>query len=819
MQGRERGPRQAPLSGGAPASTAPVAPYYDRLGPDDPLTSPDFPYTAQCPLCRSWAPSAVPPPADEHQHAVHRPVAAPMSKPVSKPVRQPARSDRQKAFALMSCISTLGLTVGQALDLIFDDNQFTYNAASADGLPLPDARSYGQMIGAFLRGRGSRRVSHILARWLRHSSGLPDLGHEERNQMYSLETQWTDLRHARPVLTSWAAQSCAAQLGAETREIIKPEHGLHAMIKTPLRQTPTAGPSSVPSSTAAASKRPLVKWSDLGETTVSGAEQLFRSTTPLLWGFLDRVTKKPRRPNPSGAVRVEYRPAHIVITGVIGQLLFCRRRTVNVLPLQRSLTLFATRASTIVYRFESRFACTTTFNTLLDGLRTAGNERIATGAAIARSTTRWFKLIFDNVQRYHRQHEMRYGRQNSMLKGSAGTLVELVDFDPKAWDLDEKLRLLSLGLRYDATTETLFDLIDHDHVHTVRALHWLQVIVEYVPQLSIFRAEVERMFRELAAKAPSAGPLRKTNVISLRSNAADLSFTTGVVKAVDDFLVTQLEQTKDNWNRRVVIVGGDGATYEGLLRMKRQRQNHDTSFDKFDHVEPEVEPWHMKWTDLSRIFALHCGTEDSSDPTTLRASLSLIGRKVPPDLHKVEFDSSLDSLMLIGEARMLDCWRVKLDADMSSLLDYFSERAAEDNLPSLDQLFQLAKELETTYSSVRAHGCALKTRNRQPLDGRAPENPEWVRTKSNDETGEDKAFGGDRLLSNASGFLNDFVDIREWCHGTAAGEIGRVYEIIKLVAFKFAVVSCADYSLEEARSKFYSLHQNAPITMTVDVRS
>ncbi|KZV82349.1 hypothetical protein EXIGLDRAFT_843839 [Exidia glandulosa HHB12029] len=782
---------QAPPGRDARASIAAATPYHHRLGPEDPLTSPGFAYSARCPLCGSWAPSdvppAVPPPAhlvDDAQTVSSPPAPEPVPDPAA--IRQDPRSKREKAYALMACISALGLTVGQALDLMFDDTQFSYNAATAEDLSLSHAQSYAQMVGAFLRGRSSHRVSHVLARWMRHSSGLPALNHPERSQMYSLTTPWTEFRHARSILTGWAAQTCAAQLAAETREIIKPEHGLHAMIKTPLRPSSTTASSSLSSGSASAPKRLLVKWSDLGETTVSEAGQLFEAMTPLLWGFLDRVTKKKRRPYPSGAVRVEYRPARIVITGVIGQLLFCRRRTVNVLALQRSLTLFATRASTIVYRFESRFACTTTFNTLLDGLRTAGNERIAYGAGIAHSATRWFKLIFDNVQRYNRQHEMRFGRQNAMLKGAAGTLVEMVRFSPEAWDLDEKLRLIALGRRYDVTTETLFDLIDHEHVHIVRSLHWLQVIVEYIPELESLRPEVERMFHELAAKAPVAGPVRKTNVISLRSNAADLSYTSGVATAVDDFLGTQLGQTKDNWNRRIVIVGGDGATYEGLLRLKRQRQNHDTHFEKYDFVEPEPEFWHMKWTDLSRIFAAHCGPEDSNDPSTLRASLSLIGRKVPSNLLKVEFDSSLDSLMLIGMARMLDCWRVMLDPDCYDILEYFTEKASTNNLPSLDHLFELAQKLENTYSSVRAHACALKTRTRQPADARAPEDPEWLRKMSNEETGEAGDFGGDRLLANANSFLNDFLDIREWCHSTAAGEIGRVWEMVKLVSFKFA---------------------------------
>ncbi|EJD49874.1 hypothetical protein AURDEDRAFT_18622, partial [Auricularia subglabra TFB-10046 SS5] len=617
----------------------------------------------------------------------------------------------------------------------------------------------------------------ILELWMAHPKGLPKGTNAERNSMFSLVMPWKDLRHARPCLTSWAAQVCRSRLERETRSVIEPQHGLQAMVTTPR------------ASSSLSATRPLVRWSDLGETTISEAQGVFQRVTPLLWGLLQQVAQK-KRPK-SQSARREYRPWQNVVSGAIGQLLFCRRRTVNVLPLQRSLTFFASHASTAVYRIESRFGNTTTFNTLLSGLRTAGSERIAAARSSASSATRWVKLVFDNTQRFNRQHELRAGRENTMHKGAAGYAFEMVGISPSAWNLDEKLRLVNLGLRYTVTRDHLLALLDTAHIFTVRPLHWLQVVVDYAPELCDYRETVARMFDELVSVpgAPS-GPPEKTNIFSLRCNASDLSFTTGISSAVDDFLGTQLGQIEGAWNRRTVIVGGDGATFEGLLRLKRQRQDHDTELERYDNLNAEMELWHARWTEVNREFGAHAGPEDCSDPSTLRASMAIINRPMPADLKKVEFQSSLDSLMLIGHARMLDCWRVILDT--YDLSEYFRVRKVQGSLPTLEKLLSLAVQLDLIYSSPRGHDFATRLREEQPLEHhwehvhRAPAHPEWVRLTTNAQNGEEDDFGGDRVLANSIAFMYDFVTLREWTQATSEGSGGRVYEVLKSVLFNFA---------------------------------
>lgn len=255
-----------------------------------------------------------------------------------------------------------------------------------------------------------------------------------------------------------------------------------------------------------------------------------------------------------------------------------------------------------------------------------------------------------------------------MLKGTAGTLFEMIGFDLSAFDLNEKQRLIKEGRRFTFTAEDLRRLLDGPHLHRVSTLHWLQVLVEFVPELSAYRVAVLARFR-----AASKGPRRPngaTNIISLRCNAEDPQSTAGLLRAVHDYLETQLRVSRDDPDQRILIGGGDGLTFETMLKAKRERQNHDDPYDRLDHLEPELQLWHTKWTELNRIYFLHCGPSGSPDPSTLRTSIEITGRKVPADLKKVDFQSSLKTLMLVGEARMLDCWQyVYPDSKLKYSLD------------------------------------------------------------------------------------------------------------------------------------------------------
>lgn len=118
--------------------------------------------------------------------------------------------------------------------------------------------------------------------------------------------------------------------------------------------------------------------------------------------------------------------------------------------------------------------------------------------------------------------------------------------------------------------------------------------------------------------------------------------------------------------------------------------------------------------------------------------------------------------------------------DTQDLLVYFQEHQAAGTLPSFDDLLALAERLDYMYSSERAYEAAAKPRDRQPSSSRAPEHEDWVDMLDRAESGEDHDFEGDRVLANSICFLMDVVHLREWCRSTADGEVGDLYEILKV---------------------------------------
>lgn len=200
---------------------------------------------------------------------------------------------------VMALLAELRVTLGAFLVDIFTPGFFAQKSAGK----LVGASSYTRTISSFLRGKSNARVSTVLALWLKHPWGLPKKDDPERAFLFSLSTPWSSMKHARTTLTSWAAQACAKALERETRRVIEPEHGLHAMIHTPSR-------SGSGSNTASSNARPLVRWNDIGAKTIAGAQRVFETVTPLLWGFVRQVAEKHR--DPADMDKRELRPWPLV---------------------------------------------------------------------------------------------------------------------------------------------------------------------------------------------------------------------------------------------------------------------------------------------------------------------------------------------------------------------------------------------------------------------------------------------------------------------------------------------------------------------------
>ena len=117
-------------------------------------------------------------------------------------------------------------------------------------------------------------------------------------------------------------------------------------------------------------------------------------------------------------------------------------------------------------------------------------------------------------------------------------------------------------------------------------------------------------------------------------------------------------QRDGDYLQKLILVGGDGLTYEKLVQLQKYMQFHGDEFQSLALLIPLLELWHLEWTNLSRIYETHWGNYLSTDdPGTLQNSAADIGHKEPAKLNKVDYYPHMQLAYLVLDGRMLNCWR------------------------------------------------------------------------------------------------------------------------------------------------------------------
>ncbi|KAJ7762121.1 hypothetical protein B0H16DRAFT_1311993, partial [Mycena metata] len=257
-----------------------------------------------------------------------------------------------------------------------------------------------------------------------------------------------------------------------------------------------------------------------------------------------------------------------------------------------------------------------------------------------------------------------------------------------------------------------------------------------------------------------------------------------------DFLA-QIGQTRDQYLRRKLPIGGDGLSYAMLLQLQAYLQFHKDPFQSLEIVEPQLQVWHTKWTDVIRVFQTHWGRTSgkSTNPASLGHSAAKIGRPAPSNMKKVDFYPGSQLLYLVLDARMLD---------------------SAKKLPDLDALAEIARRLHRTYSTARARDHALHdTGSTTAWAKTIPQGSAWVpidvenssldAAKTKKKTAAKKKeppkapCKGDFVLAQAIDFFRDALNSRKMATAVADGDVGRLYECLKYMLFTFAGSTHSNY--------------------------
>lgn len=318
---------------------------------------------------------------------------------------------------------------------------------------------------------------------------------------------------------------------------------------------------------------------------------------------------------------------------------------------------FSSGAPSNLYHVASRLGISVGYTTMIRML----TQLAASSVDLTRALAKLFQfiIIMDNINHQRKFWTPRLGQQDMMMSGTASTLVELMEFDPVAFDPAPVLDARSQRLRQNLTPEVLWDRIDQAHLSSVMALHCMNFLVSNCPVLSHLSQFVTEQLRTTYAihRMPD-GHITKAHPLS--TSNIDEGSAQGCRNALDNILLHQLGLSAEEIRSKLVLVGGDLGTIEKIRALATLSSSCTHGYPSFSWVLPLVQLWHMGWADLARILSTHWGQTASRDPSTLWHNSSLLGRKVKP-ADRPEYYPAQALVFETLEADVLDCWRyVKL---------------------------------------------------------------------------------------------------------------------------------------------------------------
>lgn len=257
------------------------------------------------------------------------------------------------------------------------------------------------------------------------------------------------------------------------------------------------------------------------------------------------------------------------------------------LPKISGLLQFSCGASSLLFSCNSRIGITPAYSTVYRTLEGLSKYEAELTEAIGRDLEKWLYGRFDNVQSYSKRRDVRIGRTNQMRIGTAGTAFEMEDFDPRAMDVDDRIRRVKECKRADISVDWLHKLVDGGHADKMGTAQWLGVLVHYAEPLKHFKTKVSEFYRTEGSKK-QINPQRKTKMHPLATNAKNETKTTDLLAALVDFF-GQIGQRNKDYIRRLIIMGGDGLTFEKMVQLKQYMQFHDDEFQSLALLVPILE--------------------------------------------------------------------------------------------------------------------------------------------------------------------------------------------------------------------------------------
>ncbi|KAJ7079843.1 hypothetical protein C8R44DRAFT_909020 [Mycena epipterygia] len=663
-------------------------------------------------------------------------------------------------------------------------SSFLYNVFRTKddkGKPVHRSTVHAQMVSRFLAGRADNSVSDILAEWMATPDGRIPARSPNRDLMYSTSVPYTTIKPVRAALTSFATQIIGKKVAYEAECAVHITSGLHVSI----------GPNS---------KHPETQLQrhHIGAETIPLVRAIIDKQQPVTVFLCNNIAMRRPRTR-AGAVLVrKTRPPDTVITHAIAAMNFCRTDQANLLPLARGILYFGSSAPVELMNYNCRIGSMPAPQTIRRSMIALSEEEAKITKAHGEDPDTVGFLIVDNCQNYHKQNDLRIGRESVMNVGMAGLYFEAPDVDPAVFDLTDKRERVAHGLRKSVTVDDLLALLDQADSEVVGSLMFIECLARIIPSLKPLRAE---QWEE-------------------RDNPHRAQGRDARLPPTDWTNTGEIPNTSD----AKLPVGGDGLTYAMLQQLQTYLQFHDDAFKSFEIFEPQLQVWHTKWTDIIRIFQTHWGRTSgkSTNPASLGYSAGKIGRAAPSNMKKVEFYQGAQLLNVVLDAKLLNIWALAFKTN--NIFDHFETLQKTDTLPDMEELFPMAQKLYRAYATARGRDHALyDVGETSEWAKTVPEGSVWIPAEIEDSSLEKKGrkkkmkpasefgdqqpktarkpkeksppkqYDGDFVLAQEIDFIRDAMNSRKLATAVAEGDIGRLYECIKYMLFTFAGSSHTNY--------------------------
>ncbi|KAI0312418.1 hypothetical protein OF83DRAFT_1176656 [Amylostereum chailletii] len=499
------------------------------------------------------------------------------------------------------------------------------------------------------------------------------------------------------------------------------------------------------------------------------------------------------RPIPTGSGSNPRDPFMMVLAACV-VLLTARNRRFNLFQRIVGVWMFSHTAPHGMYAVLGRLGVSISYTSVLSFLHVLSCS--AQDVMRKKALRRAFLLIYDNINHMSRVWNPEFGQKDTIHNGTAATFVELEDCDiEKAFDIEALNVARREQRRRQLTVEKLHAQIQWDKLHSVMALHCLNMLINAVPTLAEHRDTVLKELRTTHAmhRMPEG---RKTKVSPMQTSDYNEGNTGENASVLDNLLLRQLGLPKEEVARLLVIIGGDQSTVEKLRTLQKFLADCPHGYHRYGWVLPLIQLWHMGWADLERILNTFWGSSPD-DLSSFLAMNIILGRKVTnskrPDYYPAQH-LVFDTLT----ATVLDLWRIHLGTT-----DF--EAHFQNNATPFGDLLKMATEITQTYMTSRGVVSArygkeamanqlFKTGNWSPGHGTGETTGETSRTPTTAD--EDIPSPGDQVLVNSLLRVRDSMWHYVFQWAISDGDIGQAMNVMAVWTFTFMGCGKTKYTNE-----------------------